>query len=214
MATSRSTTLDRRDQALRLLADFDRGALTRWAEQEPLAVTVLQRLCFDGDELTRWRAVEALGLTAAVLARRGPEPVKEYLRRILWLMNDESGGLLWTGPEVMGAILANVPGERAEFGPIVASFLEEEPFRVGIRWALWRFADLAPEVVREAAPELERSFVDPDPVVRGLAALALRAAGAPVSDRSADLAPFAFFDHRTGTLRRATVAAAAAGLSD
>ena len=35
----------------------------------------------------------------------------------------------------------------AEFGSILASFLEEEPFRAGTRWALWRLAAVRPEAV-------------------------------------------------------------------
>ncbi len=202
----------RKEDARRLLGDFDLDAIRGWAAAEPQAVRVLQSLLFDEDELVRWRAVEALGLVAAVRARGGLEPVRELLRRTLWLMNDESGGLLWHGPQVMGAVLANVPSLCGEFAPVVASFLEEDPFRVGTRWALWRLAAVRPEAAAGAAEELSASLADPDPSVRGHAALALRAArGVALAALARDEAPLVVFDYRTRTLRATTVGAAARG---
>jgi hypothetical protein len=145
----------------------------------------LQRKLYDADELVAWRAVEEIGRAASGLPL---EAAREFLRRTLWLMNDESGGVLWNGPQVIGAVLAHVPSLCAEFGPILASFLEEEPFRAGTRWALWRVSSIAPELVRDAGLSLD----DPDPLLRGLAALAL---GAPVT------ADFVTFDFATGELR-------------
>ncbi len=201
----------RREAARRLLATYDLDAIGRWAGEEPQAPQVLQSLLFDEDETLRWRAVEAFGRVAAVLAGGALERVREILRRAVWSMNDESGGLLWLGPEVMGAVLANVPALCRDFGPILASFLEEEPFRAGTRWALWRMSSAFPDVVREAGAELRASLADPDAAVRGHAALALRALGETSPQLAGDGATFAFFDPRTGESRTTTVAAAVRG---
>ncbi len=207
-----STLTDRKDAARRRLAAFDLDGIAAWARAEPRAARVLQSLLFDEDDLVRWRAVEAVGRVAAVLAERGLEPARELLRRTLWLMNDESGGLLWVGPQVLAAVLANVPALCGEFGPVVASFLEEEPFRAGTRWALWRLAGARPDLVAESAAELAASFSDPDPAIRGLAALALSAVHAgDLSPLAEDGAAFTVFDPRTGELRALTVGDAARG---
>jgi hypothetical protein len=200
-----------REDARRLLAAWDLDAVARWAAGAPGAVAALQRALFDDDETTRWRAVEALGVAAGAVARAAPERARELVRRILWLMNDESGGVLWSGPQVVGAVLARVPALRAELAPVLASFLDEEPFRTGTRWALWRVAVAAPDAVRCAEAGLRASLADPDPAVRGHAALALAAAGAPARGLEADLAPFRWFDPRTGELRPIAVASAARG---
>ncbi len=173
----------------------------------------MQSLLFDADDLLRWRAVEALGRAAAALARRDLEPVREMVRRTLWLMNDESGGLLWMGPQAIGAVLANVPALAGEFLEILAGFLEEDPFRAGTRWALWRVAVVLPEAVAAAAPEIGASLGDPDPAVRGHAALALSAASgrAASAGLAGDVAPLDVFDHRSGTIRATTVADVARG---
>jgi hypothetical protein len=82
----------------------------------------------EGSELS---AVEAAGQMAAVTAESGLEPVREVLRRVIWLMNDESGGVLWQGPEILGEILVQVPDLRPEFAPLLPPYLVEEPFERG-----------------------------------------------------------------------------------
>jgi HEAT repeat protein len=207
-----SLRAERKATARRLVEEFDLDAVQAWAVSEPRALRLLQPLLYDRQEIVRWRAVEALGRAAAVRARAGLEPVRELLRRMLWLMNDESGGIVWHGPEVLGAALANVPRLCDEFGAIIASFLEEEPFRVGARWALWRLAPARPEIVVSAAGALAASLGDPEPAVRGHAALALRAARAEdLPELAQDEAPFDVFDYRASALRSTTVRDAACG---
>jgi len=202
----------RREAARRLLDAFDLAAVERWALSEPQAARLLQASLFDADALVRWRAVEAMGRVAAVRARQALEPVRELVRRTLWLMNDESGGLLWNGPEVLGAVLASVPPLCDELFEVLASFLEEDPFRAGTRWALWRVASARPELVATAAARLSPSLADADPAVRGHAALALSAACGPAAASAVtrDPAPLVVFDYRTGVLRSTTVGEAAA----
>src|SRR5574341_1358439 len=91
-------------------------------EATPISTPACVRNC---SRVMRISAVEALGRAAAARARRDPGPGRELLRRVLWLMNDESGGLLWHGPQVLGAVLAGVPALCGEFLEVLASFLEE-----------------------------------------------------------------------------------------
>jgi HEAT repeat protein len=209
--TAATARAQRKEAARRLLAVFDLPGVERWASAERQAPMLLQSLLFDPDELLGWRAVEALGRVAA--ARRDPEPAREMLRRALWLMNDESGGLLWRGPQVLGAVLAGVPALCGEFLEVLASFLEEEPFRAGARWGLWRVAAVRPDAVASVAAGLPASASDPDPSVRGHAALALAAACGPAAAAAfaGDGAELVVFDFRTGALRPTTVGQAASG---
>jgi hypothetical protein len=203
----------RKEAARALLRAFDLDGVEGWASQEPQAAMLLQSLLFEPDELLGWRAVEALGRVAAAGGRRDPERPREMLRRTLWLMTDESGGLLWRGAEVLGAVLAWVPVLCGEFLEILASFLEEEPFRVGARWGLWRVAAVRPGAVAALAAPLSRCSADPDPAVRGHAALALAAAAGPGAAAAfqGDPAELLVFDYRCGALRPTTVRQAASG---
>lgn len=213
MPTAATARAQKKEAARRLLAAFDLEGVERWASAEPQAPMVLQSLLFDPDELLGWRAVEALGRAAAARARRDPEPVRELLRRALWLMNDESGGILWHGPQMLGAVLARVPALRGEFLEILASLLEQEPFRAGARWGLWRVAAARPEEAAAVAGPLAASASDPHPSVRGHAALALAAACGPAAAAAfaGDAAELVVFDFRTGALRPTTVGQAASG---
>lgn len=211
---ARPTREGRKHASRRVVEAFDGAALARWASSEPDAWGLAQRLMFDDDPVVRWRAVEAAGRIAAARARQDVERARDMARRLLWLMNDESGGLLWLAPQALGAVLASVPGLRPEFLDVLASFLEEEPFRAGTRWGLWRVALVAPtEVATAAAGALAASLSDPDPEVRGLAALALAAACGPTAAAAVahDAAPLVVFAPTEGTFRATTVGAAASG---
>lgn len=205
---------ERKEAARRLLEAFDLDGVERWAAAGPGAWPALQGLLFDPEPLVRWRAVEALGRVARARGGEDPEGVRGMLRRTLWLMNDESGGVLWLGPQVLGAALAAVPPLRGELLPVLASFLEDVPFRAGTRWALWRVALVAPgEVAAVAAAPLAGSLADEDVEVRGHAALALAAASGPAATAAlaGDPAAFVLFDPRTGSFRTTTVGEAASG---
>ena len=95
-----------------------------------------------------WRAIEAFGAAGAQIADRDPEFVRGHLRRLLWLLSDESGGIGWRAPELLGEALYRRPGQFAEFMPILASLLDMEPedaarFRAGWLWAVGRVAEVA-----------------------------------------------------------------------
>jgi len=204
----------RKHAARRLVEAFDLEGVERWASREPGAFAILQSLLFDADEAVRWRTAEAMGRVAALRARTDVERVRDLVRRTLWLMNDESGGILWFGPQVLGAVLAHVPALLGEFLDVLAGFLEEEPFRTDVRWALWRVALASPDAVAaSAAGALAASLADPSPAVRGQAALALAAASGPAATAAlaGDRAPLLVFDPRTGSFRATTVGEAASG---
>ena len=60
----------------------------------------------DRDELIRWRAVSAMGIVTAALADARMDAARVIMRRMMWQLNDESGGIGWGIPEAMGEIMA------------------------------------------------------------------------------------------------------------
>jgi hypothetical protein len=192
----------------------DDEALLSWAGSVRNPQRILMSLTFDGDELIRWRAIEALGRVAAFQAQQSIERVRDHIRRLLWLMNDESGGLGWHAPEIIGEILVNVPELIPAYGSLLPSYLREEPFERGTHFAVQRVAHLDPTPFRDSVPELTRSLEDPDPATRAYAALALHAilgaAAEQVTRRAAtDRTSFSSYDFETGQLRDQTVGDAA-----
>ena len=153
-------------------------AIVETAGREKRILSFLTALTYDLDPLISWRAVEAIGVAAGRIAADDPEFVRNHLRRLMWLLNDESGGIGWRAPEAMAEILCNRPQHFTEFVPIVISFLdlEEEDavrFRPGTLWAIGRMAQVMPEAVQPALVWLPSYLDDPNPQTRGLAAWCL-----------------------------------------
>ncbi|MHC4597994.1 MAG: DVU0298 family protein [Planctomycetota bacterium] len=200
----------RREAVRERLLARDLDGLAAWARRGERLVTTLFSLLLDADELVRWRAIEGFGRVASVLAEEDPERVREILRRILWAMNDESGGLLRHGPEAVAEILVRVPALIPEYAPLLPSFLTEEPFERGAHWAVARVASVATTSFRKRTGELEGSLKDPDPAIRFHAALALlRIAGEDAVDEIAELradpSTFRVYDLRSGTFLTQTI---------
>jgi len=147
--------------------------------------------------------------------REDPDVIREHLRRILWLVTEESGGICWHAPELMAEILAQTPGKFTDFVPIAASFLvtmgEEdlEHFRPGALWAIGRLGELAREQHSELVPAVATALEDSDPQARGMAVWCLGQIGRPdlVSDRPELMGDDGPVDlYRERTLSRTTVA--------
>jgi len=160
--------------------------------------------------LVRWRAIEALGRASAIIAETDLEKVRRQIRRILWLMNDESGGICWNGPEAIGEIILHIPGLIYEYGPILISFLGEEPFEAGTRRAIARVAAISPKTFEQSKASIIESLGSPVSEIRGFAINALNA----LEDTSAcdkvktlkdDLSAVENYDFNTGELKKTTV---------
>lgn len=132
------------------------------------------------DELVRWRAVTAMGEVVRNLAEQNMESARVIIRRLMWSLNDESGGIGWGAPEVLGEIMARHKTLAEEFASILVSYcdesgnyLEYEPLQRGLLWGIVRLARVRPELVRDASPHLRLFLESSDPMIRGLAAWAL-----------------------------------------
>ena len=171
------------------------------------AVNPLLSFLHRGDELLKWRSVRALGMVVANLADDDMESARVLMRRLMWSLNDESGGIGWGSAEAMGEIMARHERLAAEYACILVSyirpagnFLEHAPLQRGVLWGLGRLAHARPELVRDALPQLTPFLAADDGMLRALAAWALGAIG----DRRAGrlLAPLRA-DPTTVTLFRA-----------
>ncbi|MCI5211461.1 MAG: HEAT repeat domain-containing protein, partial [Candidatus Electrothrix sp. ATG2] len=106
------------------------------------------------DERTRWHAISVMGRTVARLAEQDMEEGRMILRRLLWSLNDESGGIGWGAPESMAEIMCCHSGLADEYIHMLISymrpdgeeewqdgnFLEHEMLQQGLMWATGRLA--------------------------------------------------------------------------
>jgi HEAT repeat protein len=138
-------------------------------------------LC-SNDETVRWHAVTALGPIVAALADRDMEASRVVMRRLMWSLNDESGGIGWGAPEAMGEIMACHDGLAQEYGHILVAYMREDGFFLelemlqrGLMWGLGRLAQVRPSLLRgkNAVTHLLPYLDSSDAAVRGLAAWTL-----------------------------------------
>jgi hypothetical protein len=165
------------------LAKRSYDAIVELAGRKRRVLSFLTALTYDPDPLINWRAVEAMGLAAGRIADEDPEFVRNHLRRLMWLLSDESGGIGWRAPEMMGEIVRNRPEQFGEFVPIIISLLDMEEedaarFRPGILWAIGRLGKMMPDRVKAAVALIIPCLEDPNPQTRGLAAWCLGQLGA------------------------------------
>ena len=130
-----------------------------------------------GNEKVKWGAVKAAGLVVSQLAESDLEAARVIMRRLMWNLNDESGGIGWGSPEVMGEILAAHNGLAQEYAHILLSYareegnyLELEALQRGLLWGIGRLAEKRPDLVRGASASLLPHLESQDEVIRGLAA--------------------------------------------
>ncbi|MCP4691218.1 MAG: HEAT repeat domain-containing protein [Desulfobacterales bacterium] len=136
------------------------------------------------NELTKWRAVTAAGVVVSSLAEQEMESARVLMRRLIWNLNDESGGIGWGSPEAMGEITARSAPLAAEYSNMLLSyirpdgnFLEHEMLQRGVLWGVGRLAHARPRCAEGAAPFLLPFLTSGDAIHRGLAAWALTAMG-------------------------------------
>jgi len=139
------------------------------------------------EELLKWHAVAAMGPVVARLAHREMEAARVVMRRFMWSLNDESGGIGWGAPEAMAEVLACHDGLAGEYAHVLVSFMREDgffleyaPLQRGLMWGLGRLAAVRPDLLcaREAVRYLLPYLDSDDETVRGLAARALGMLGA------------------------------------
>ncbi len=146
------------------------------------AVNPLISFFCSGDSRLRWRAVSGMGVVVSRLAENEMESARVVMRRLMWTLNDESGGIGWGAPEAMGEITARHAGLAREFACILVSYirpdcnyLEHPVLQRGVLWGLGRLAHARPEKVMDAAPFAVPFLKSPDALHRGHAIWLLRA---------------------------------------
>jgi len=138
------------------------------------------------DPVVKWNAITAMGSAVAKLADEDMEGAREVIRRLMWNMNDESGGIGWGCPEAMGEILASHDTLALEYWPILLSyarkdgnFQEHELMQRGVLWGIGRLCQARPDLLKDVAPpHITPYLYSRDAVARGLAAWIIGLLGA------------------------------------
>jgi HEAT repeat protein len=204
-----------------LASDGWEAGLDGLAELGQQAVAPLFSALCNPSPKIRWRAVTGFGAVIAALAEKNPEKARVVMRRFIWSLNDESGGIGWGAPEAMAEIMTKSPRMAAEYHNHVLAYIHEDhcrpdcylehaPLRRGAVWGVARLAQVRPDLMKAAEPDLLCLLKDCDGTIRGLAAwacglLGLASALPPLEAMTAD--PAALELYRDRALTETTVGA-------
>lgn len=169
------------------------------------------------EEIIRWHAVTCMGSTVARLAEQDMEKARIVMRRLLWSLNDESGGIGWGAPESLAEIMTRHDGLAREYINMLTSymrkdgeemwqegnFLEHEVLQRGLLWGIGRLAGKRRALLlqQNITTNLLAYLPADDAAVRGLAARSLglmqadNAAG-PLQSLVADTAALRLYEDK------------------
>jgi len=140
-------------------------------------VNALFSFLYNPDPGIKWPVVSAMGAVVAKIADDDMEAARVVMRRLMWNLNDESGGIGWGSPEAMGEILARSDPLAEEYTNILLSYtkedgnyLELEMLQRGLLWGIGRLAQVKPHLIQDSAQRLIPYLESKDTNVRGLAA--------------------------------------------
>ncbi|RLB43575.1 MAG: HEAT repeat domain-containing protein [Deltaproteobacteria bacterium] len=160
-----------------------------------LAINPLFGFLLSTDSLLRWRAIRAMARVVDRIAQEEMESARIIIRRLMWQLNDESGGIGWGCPEAIGEILAVNRNLAEEFASLLISyiredgnFLEHEPLQAGAVWAAGRLAQAWPDLAKDAESHLLAFLNSPVPEIRANTVWALGYVG--TEDLKDQLLPF------------------------
>lgn len=160
--------------------DFKKSLEAICVLPERQVVNSLFSFFYNSNELIKWRAITAMGVVVTNLAETEIEYARVIMRRLLWNLNDESGGIGWGSPEAMGEIMARSHRLAEEYSKLLVSyirpdgnFLEHEALQRGVLWGLGRLAHARSQFVKDAVPFILPFLESRDAYHRGFAAWAI-----------------------------------------
>ncbi len=158
---------------------------------ESPVLNALYTALYHNEEIIRWHAISTFGVVVDAMAGKDLESARIVMRRFLWSLNDESGGIGWGAPEAMAEIMAKNAQLFSEYNHMLLSYMRQDgpgPFQDGnflelpelqrgVVWGVGRLAGLYGDVLRGkgVVDDLLPYLHSRDPVVRGMAAWALGA---------------------------------------
>ncbi|MBI4686666.1 MAG: HEAT repeat domain-containing protein [Nitrospirae bacterium] len=161
-----------------LLKDKKYDEIARLAPNDRQLLSSLISMTYDKADPISWRAMETIGYATKEISKQSPEIVTITIGRLLWMIRDESGGIGWSCPEILGEIVRNTPAFYSHIATIIVSFHEEVMLTAGVARAIGRMGRLNNGFAEFAVSNISQYLDSPDPVIRAYTAWALGEIGA------------------------------------
>lgn len=179
----------------KLLDQYEPAELTQKLKNFPqthVINSLFMALC-DARESVRWHAVSCFGDIVSTMADKNVESARIIMRRFLWTLNDESGGIGWGAPESMAEIMCRSEVLRREYIHMLISYMQEDGEELfqdgnylelpllqrGLLWGIGTLCYMFPEEMRQRGLDVEiKNYLKSDDLqVRRLALWALAGLG-------------------------------------
>jgi hypothetical protein len=122
-------------------------------------ISALFSASYNINDTIRWNSITAFGFLAIYLDKHDKEKLRGIIRRCIWMLTEESGGIAWMAPAIIGEILANSKDMADEYSDIFFSyiyeaedepenFLDHPPLRNSAIWGIQRLLQVFPEKIK------------------------------------------------------------------
>ncbi len=134
---------------------------------------------YEADESISWPAIEvAARLMQQHWESGDQERVREYIRNLLWSLNDESGGIGWNAPQTIAEIIIRIPELVEPYASMMISrTMEEPPLVANGLWAIGRLGSYAQQAVAFFWEIIRPTLISSDPQTLGVACWAMGEVG-------------------------------------
>jgi hypothetical protein len=138
------------------------GLLRMWSADNRVFRTLIS-MTYDRNTVITWRAIEAVGVLTGKKSVTDSGLVRNITGRLLWMIRDESGGIGWSIPDILGEMVRNSPVMLSDIAPIIISFHEEEMLLPGVLRAIGRIGESNRELVSDGISLLFSCLESSDP---------------------------------------------------
>jgi hypothetical protein len=139
-------------------------------------INSLFQFFYESDPKFYWPAITVMGTSVNLLAESHMESARVVMRRLMWNLNEESGGIGWGAAEAMGEIMAQNRRLAEEYSGILIAYINpygnpiDHPLlQRGILWGVGRLAQHHSDLAQCASEHLIPFLSSPDPYLRGFA---------------------------------------------
>lgn len=165
-----------------IVDQMDKAGVERLFEYDAAGtLRMLQYFVFDTpDILRRWQAIDMMAHLASGYAKyeigQDQGIFRNLIRRFIWQMCEEGANVPWASPEVVGAVVAAVPGKQFEefIGPMFFHAGLNEINHAGLFWAVGRLAKNHSEETLRFLPDAIHRLAFDDPEIRAYGVWALQ----------------------------------------
>jgi hypothetical protein len=155
-----------------LVNAYDLEPLLSMAEEDKRITRDLKRLLYSGDKLLRGRAAEAFGKVVSVIARTDHGTVARLLQGFFTSLTDTASSS-WGALDAIGEIIGGEPDQFSGYLPELLLLSRDRSLLADVLRALCKIASAKPDLLRSVSFRVTALLQDPDPEIRGYAAIFL-----------------------------------------